>query len=66
LEWYVRQIADGNDSIQRRQQPDRVMGITAFGEVTSHDVWYWVQDTSNTGFLSFRDAIDYEMELLHG
>ena len=66
LEWYIQKLADGGDGLQRRRTVDRVMAVTAFGEVTSHDVWYWAQDTCNTEFLSFRDAIDYEMELLHG
>jgi hypothetical protein len=63
LEWYVRHVADADDGrlLAHRRQADRVMGVTAFGQVTSHEIWYWPMDGGSREFSTFREAIDSRM-----
>lgn len=64
LEWYVRYVAEQDEGrlLHYRRQPDKLMGITAFGNITEHDVWYWPLDPESHEFESFRAAIDWKME----
>ena len=61
LFWYARYVAETGEGLGRRTQPDRVMGVTAFGQVTSHELWHWPFDTSNREFADLREAIDSKM-----
>lgn len=58
LEWYVRHVAEGIDPLSYRMAPDKQMGITAFGQITEHELWHWPMDRSNAEYADFRIAID--------
>ena len=62
LEFYVRYCLHCDDALTTREQADSMMAVTAFGEPTYHDMWYWPLDEDNHEFKSFREAIDWKMD----
>ena len=57
----MRHVVEADETLCRSTRADLVMGITAFGEATTHEVWYWPMDDKNHEFTGIREAIDWAM-----